>query len=62
MVKAPKRFVEETLWPEFEQLRTTLESYLDEVTERVIADVLHADPSDAAEVPGAAIGGGGEEG
>ena len=60
MVKAPKRFVEETLWPEFEQLQATLKSYLNEVTERVIAEALHADASDADEVPGAANGGGGK--
>jgi len=50
MVKAPERFIQETLWPEFEQLQRTLRGYLNEVTERVVAEVLQADGSEAAEV------------
>jgi hypothetical protein len=50
MVRAPKRFVEETLWPEFQELSDTLTAYLTEVTERVVAAALHGDSSDAAEV------------
>ncbi|MBI4701683.1 MAG: hypothetical protein HY744_11085 [Deltaproteobacteria bacterium] len=51
MVKAPRRFVTETLWPEFEQLSETLRTYLDEVTSRVVAEVIHQDSSEAVEVP-----------
>ncbi len=47
MVMVPKRFVDETLWPEFLQLSETLEAYLTEVTDRVVAQVIHADTSDA---------------
>lgn len=43
-------FVDETLWPEFMQVIETLRSYLDSTTERIIAEVVHADSSDAAEV------------
>ena len=50
MVKAPKRFVQETLWPAFEQINATLHTYLDEMTDRIIAEVLHGDSSDAAEM------------
>jgi hypothetical protein len=50
MVKVPKAFVDETLWPEFQQIASTLRTYLDEVTERIIADVIHADSSEAVEV------------
>lgn len=50
MVKVPKAFVDETLWPEFEQISTTMRAYLDEVTDRIIADVIHGDSSEAAEV------------
>lgn len=50
MVNVPKRFVDETLWPEFERLNQSLHAYLHEVTDRVVAEVLHADSSDAAEV------------
>lgn len=50
MVKVPKPFVDETLWPEFQQISGTLRTYLDEVTDRIIADVIHGDSSEAAEV------------
>ena len=50
MVKVSKRFVDETLWSEFQQIDGTLRRYLDEVTERVITEVIHKDTSDAAEV------------
>ena len=45
-----KRFVQETLVPEYEQLNAELRHYLDEVTERVVAEAVHRDSSDAAEV------------
>jgi len=51
MVKAPKGFVTETLWPEFQQLSETLRTYLDEITSRVVAQVIHEDSSEAVEVP-----------
>ena len=47
MARVPKRFVNETLWPEFVELDRTLGSYLAEVTERVIA---HGIATDASEV------------
>jgi hypothetical protein len=50
MVRAPKPFVHETLWPEFQQINGAMRSYLDEVTDRIIAEVLHSDSSEAAEV------------
>ena len=50
MVKVPKRFVDETLWPEFEQVDAALQSYLEEVTDRIIADTIHRDSSEATEV------------
>jgi hypothetical protein len=50
MVRAPRRFIEETLWPEYEALSATLRSYLDDVTNRVIGEALHADVSEADEV------------
>jgi hypothetical protein len=42
--------VNETLWPEFQQINTTMRAYLDEVTDRIIADVIHDDSSEATEV------------
>jgi hypothetical protein len=50
MVKVSWKFVDETLWPEFQQLSATLRGYLDEVTERVVREVLHGDSSEAEEV------------
>ncbi|MBK7582393.1 MAG: hypothetical protein IPI67_19595 [Myxococcales bacterium] len=49
MLKVPRRFVDETLWPEYVQLSDTLRLYLEEVTERVVTQVLQADSSEAAE-------------
>ena len=50
MVKVPKAFVNETLWPEYQQISAALRAYLDEVTDRIIAAVIHGDSSEAAEV------------
>ncbi len=50
MAKVSRRFVNETLWPEFEQLGSVLRTYLNEVTERVIAEAIHQDTSDATVV------------
>lgn len=50
MAMVSKGFVDETLWPEFQSISSTLRSYLDEVTSRVIGEVIHADVSEAAEV------------
>lgn len=50
MARLPKKFVHETLWPEFKEISETLREYLSDVTERVVAEVLHQDSSDAAVV------------
>ncbi|MBT7702032.1 MAG: hypothetical protein HN700_17220 [Verrucomicrobia bacterium] len=47
MAKVPKRFVDETLWPEYTELNKVLSSYLDETTERVISRGIHEDSSEA---------------
>lgn len=46
-VRAPRIFVDETLWPEFQELNRTLRAYLDEVTDRVIQEEIHRDNSEA---------------
>jgi hypothetical protein len=51
MVRASRRFIEETLWPEFQQLDRLLHTYLSEVTERVIQEALEADSSEAEVMP-----------
>ncbi len=47
MAKVSKTFVDETLWPEFEEFDKILESYLDDITNKVISETIHADSSDA---------------
>ena len=51
MARVPHTFVDETLWPEFQEFSNTLKRYLSEVTERVVSEVLHEDSSDAEVVP-----------
>jgi len=47
MAKVPRRFVDETLWPEYTELNSVLCSYLEEMTERVISHGIHEDSSEA---------------
>ena len=47
MARISKSFVDETLWPEFQEISKTLRRYLDDVTDRVIAQVIHEDSSEA---------------
>jgi tRNA nucleotidyltransferase (CCA-adding enzyme) len=50
LVRAPRRFIDEVLWPEFKELDAELQKYLREVTLRVIREGVHADASEAPEV------------
>jgi hypothetical protein len=50
MVRVSRRFVDETLWPEFERIDQTLRSYLSEITDRVVSQVINEDLSEAAEI------------
>ncbi len=55
MARVSKKFVDETLWPEFEEFSDSLESYLSEVTDRVVSQVICQDSSEAeiiSEPPG----------
>ncbi len=47
MARVPRRFVDETLWPEFTQLSERLRLFLDHVTDRIVSQVLHEDFSEA---------------
>jgi len=51
MARVTRTFVNETLWPEFQSLNDTLRGYLDEVTQRVIAQGICRDASDLEEKP-----------
>jgi hypothetical protein len=49
IVKAPCSFVEQVLWPEFQELRTALTAYLAEITERLIREEVYGETTDAEE-------------
>jgi len=53
MLRVPKGFVDQVLWPEFGELNAALTQYLDEVTTRIIRDGVHRDTSEADEVASA---------
>ncbi len=46
MANVSRRFVDETLWPEFQEINKTLHSYLDEITNRVISEGIYSDNSE----------------
>jgi hypothetical protein len=50
IIRAPRSFVEQVLWPEFEELSAALTAYLSEITERVIREEVHRETGDADEV------------
>jgi hypothetical protein len=50
VINAPKRFIDQVLWPEFQELNAALIAYLSEVTERVIRDEVHRETGEAQEV------------
>jgi hypothetical protein len=43
VVRAPKTFVDRTLWPEYRQLRDALNRYLDQATDRIIREEVYGD-------------------
>ena len=49
VVRAPRSFVDRTLWPEYMQLREALNRYLDEATERIIHEEVFGDTGEASE-------------
>jgi len=51
MLRVPKGFVDQVLWPEFQELNAALMQYLNEVTTRVIREEVHRDTSEAPEAP-----------
>ncbi|MGF1604792.1 MAG: hypothetical protein ACFB22_00485 [Rhodothalassiaceae bacterium] len=50
MISAPPSFVQETLWPEFEDLSRALTTHLDAVTNKIIREEVHNVTEDAAAV------------
>ena len=47
MTTVSRGFVNETLWPEFEEISEPLQSFLSDVTDRVVHQVIHQDHSEA---------------
>lgn len=56
MVRVPRSFADEVLWPEFKELNQALQAYLTEVTVKMIREQVHADASEATEIAGALPG------
>lgn len=52
VVMAPGSFVRQTLWPEYQELREALNSYLNEATERIIREEVYGDADEASERTG----------
>ena len=50
MLKVPERFIDEVLWPEFQQLNQVLVDYFSEFTNRIIRDEVFAETTEAEEV------------
>lgn len=47
MARMPRRFMEETLWPEYKAFAEILREYLSDVTDKVVTQVLEGDSSEA---------------
>ena len=52
MVRAPRAFIENTLWPEYLELEKALHSYLNQATERIIREEVYRDTEEASERAG----------
>jgi len=49
MVRAPRRFIDLTLWPEYLELKEALDQYLNDATERIIREEVYGDAAEAPE-------------
>lgn len=50
VVRGPRTFLEQTLWPQFTQIADALTAYLDEITDKVIREAVHGKAGEAEEV------------
>ena len=50
IVRAGERFVDNVLWPQFEELSAALTAYLSDMTDRMIREELHGETGEADEV------------
>jgi hypothetical protein len=51
IVRAPERFLNTVLWPEFQEINAALTEYLGEVTDKVIREAVYKETGDAEEMP-----------
>lgn len=49
-LRGPRSFIEQVLWPEFQELNSALVAYLSEITEKPIRDEVHRETGDAEEI------------
>ena len=49
MLRVPRSFLDNTLWPEYLQLREALDIYLNDATERIIREEVYGDDEEAQE-------------
>ena len=49
LVRAPRSFIHQTLWPEYLEISLALDEYLREATERIIREEVFADADEAEE-------------
>ena len=49
LVRAPRSFINQTLWPEYLEISHALEEYLREATERIIREEVFGDADEAEE-------------
>lgn len=49
IVKAPRSFIDQVLWPEFQDLSAALSAYLSEITAKLIREEVHGETADAEE-------------
>jgi len=52
VIRAPKSFIDDTIWPAFQELNAELHSQLRDITAKLIAESVWEDSSDAGEIPG----------
>ncbi len=52
VVRAPRVLIENVLWPEYLELKSALDSYLNEATERIIREEVFRDAEEAEERAG----------
>ena len=52
VLRAPRSFIEQTLWPEYVELHAALHTWLNEATERIIREEVYGDAAEASERTG----------